>query len=66
MSTLESMLLKSGVDLRAPVTDFLPQLQSNRSKIRCEDVTLEMLADHLAGIPPNGIITLSVSARDPC
>ncbi|KAL5333489.1 beta-lactamase/transpeptidase-like protein [Aspergillus crustosus] len=47
------MLLKSGVDLRRPVTDFLPQLKAKRSKIRWEDITLEMLADHLAGIPPN-------------
>ncbi|KAL2852472.1 beta-lactamase/transpeptidase-like protein [Aspergillus pseudoustus] len=46
-------LLKSGVDLTAPVTDFLPQLRSPRSKIRWENITLEMLADHLAGIPPN-------------
>ncbi|KAL4884376.1 beta-lactamase/transpeptidase-like protein [Aspergillus karnatakaensis] len=47
------MLLKSGVDLRTPVTDYLPQLRSKRSKIGWEDITLEMLADHLAGIPPN-------------
>ncbi|KAL2798300.1 beta-lactamase/transpeptidase-like protein [Aspergillus keveii] len=47
------MLLRSGVDLQAPVTDFLPQLNSSRSKTRWEDITLEMLADHMAGIPPN-------------
>ncbi|KAL4747557.1 hypothetical protein BDW72DRAFT_196634 [Aspergillus terricola var. indicus] len=47
------MLLKSGVDLQTPVTHFLPQLRSNKSKIRWENITLEMLADHLAGIPPN-------------
>ncbi|KAJ0421932.1 beta-lactamase/transpeptidase-like protein [Aspergillus carlsbadensis] len=47
------MLLRSGIDLQAPVTDFLPQLSSPRSKIHWEDITLEMLADHLAGIPPN-------------
>ncbi|KAL4929264.1 serine hydrolase domain-containing protein [Aspergillus undulatus] len=47
------MVLKSGVDLRAPVTGFLPQLRDPRSKIRWEDITLEMLTDHLAGIPPN-------------
>jgi actin-related protein 6 len=51
------MLLKSGVDLQVPVTDFLPQLNSSRSKIRWEDITLEMLADHMAGIPPNGRVT---------
>ncbi|KAL3461088.1 beta-lactamase/transpeptidase-like protein [Aspergillus heterothallicus] len=49
----ELMLLKSGVDLQAPVTDFLPQLRSPMSKIPWENITLEMLADHLAGIPPN-------------
>lgn len=47
------MVLKSGVDLQASVTDFLPQLRSNRSRIRWEDITLEMLADHLAGVPSN-------------
>ncbi|KAL4777551.1 beta-lactamase/transpeptidase-like protein [Aspergillus nidulans var. acristatus] len=47
------MLLKSGVDLQTPVTHFLPQLRSNKSKVRWENITLEMLADHLAGIPPN-------------
>ncbi|KAL2868694.1 serine hydrolase domain-containing protein [Aspergillus lucknowensis] len=47
------MLLRSGVDLRSPVTDFLPELRSPKSKIPWEEVTLEMLADHLAGVPPN-------------
>ncbi|KAL4967988.1 serine hydrolase domain-containing protein [Aspergillus stella-maris] len=47
------VVLKSGVDLRSPVTDFLPQLASDSSKIRWEEITLEMLTDHLAGIPPN-------------
>jgi actin-related protein 6 len=51
------MLLRSGVDLQAPVTDFLPQLNSSRSKTRLGDITLEMLADHMAGIPPNGKVT---------
>ncbi|KAL2853056.1 beta-lactamase/transpeptidase-like protein [Aspergillus pseudodeflectus] len=46
------MLLESGLDLQAPVTDFLPQLSSPRSRILWEDITLEMLADHLAGIAP--------------
>jgi actin-related protein 6 len=51
------MLLKSGIDLQAPVTDFLPQLSSPRSRIRWEGITLEMLADHLAGIAPAGRVT---------
>jgi actin-related protein 6 len=61
------MLLKSGVDLQTPVTHFLPQLRSNKSKIRWENITLEMLADHLAGIPPNGKGPhLSVMLYDTC
>ncbi|KAL4780831.1 beta-lactamase/transpeptidase-like protein [Aspergillus varians] len=47
------MVLKSGVDLQASVTNFLPQLRSAKSKIGWEDITLEMLVDHLAGIPSN-------------
>lgn len=48
------MVLKSGVDLKSPVTNFLPQLRSSKSKIPWEDITLEMLVDHLAGVPSNG------------
>ncbi|KAL4952222.1 beta-lactamase/transpeptidase-like protein [Aspergillus filifer] len=47
------MVLKIGVDLRSPVTGFLPQLASDSSNIRWEEITLEMLTDNLAGIPPN-------------
>ncbi|KAL4915766.1 beta-lactamase/transpeptidase-like protein [Aspergillus aurantiobrunneus] len=47
------IVLKSDVDIQARVTDFLPQLRSSKSKIRWEDITLEMLLDHLAGIPSN-------------
>ncbi|OJI96335.1 hypothetical protein ASPVEDRAFT_120963 [Aspergillus versicolor CBS 583.65] len=47
------MVLKSGVDLQSPVTNFLPQLRSSKSKIPWEDITLEMLVDHLAGVPSN-------------
>jgi actin-related protein 6 len=60
------MLLKSGVDLQTLVTHFLPQLRSNKSKIRWENITLEMLADHLAGIPPNCKGLLSVVLYDTC
>lgn len=57
------MLMKSGVDLRTPVTEFLPRLRDSRSKVKWEDITLEMLADHLAGIPPNCEISLQHSIK---
>jgi actin-related protein 6 len=47
------MLLKSRVDLQTLVTYFLPQLHSNKSKIKWENITLEMLAGYLASIPLN-------------
>ncbi|OJJ39817.1 hypothetical protein ASPWEDRAFT_25613 [Aspergillus wentii DTO 134E9] len=47
------VLLKSGVDLQDPITKFFPQLLSVDSLIQWKDITLEALADHLAGIPPN-------------
>lgn len=59
------MVLKSGVDLQSPVTNFLPQLRSNKSKIPWEDITLEMLVDHLAGVPSNGEIISSFSRIGP-
>lgn len=48
-----AVLLKSRVDIRQPVTKFLPELGSKRLPIDWEDITLEALAEHLAGIPPN-------------
>lgn len=57
------MVLKSGVDLQSPVTNFLPQLRSNKSKIPWEDITLEMLVDHLAGVPSNGETATFSSSR---
>lgn len=47
------VLLKSGVDARDPVTKLFPELGSNESFIEWDDITLEALAGHLAGIPPN-------------
>lgn len=49
----DAVLLKSRVDIRQPVTKLLPELGSKRSRIDWEDITLEALAEHLAGIPPN-------------
>ncbi|RMJ23989.1 Beta-lactamase [Aspergillus sp. HF37] len=52
------VLLKSGVDARDPVTKFFPELASNESSIQWDDITLEALAEHLAGIPPNQILEI--------
>ncbi|KID78277.1 uncharacterized protein G6M90_00g040840 [Metarhizium brunneum] len=47
------ILLKSGVDIDRPVTDFLPKLNSSRSKVRWKDITLRMLGSQLSGAPTN-------------
>ncbi|KAE8152462.1 beta-lactamase/transpeptidase-like protein [Aspergillus avenaceus] len=47
------VLLKSGVDIQSPVTEFLPELAAPNASIQWKDITLQALADHLAGIPPN-------------
>ena len=46
------ILLRSGVDPDAPVSQYLPKL-NNTSKIHWKDVTLRQLGSHLAGIPAN-------------
>ncbi|KAI9151424.1 Beta-lactamase-like protein [Paramyrothecium foliicola] len=46
-------LLKSGVDMDAPVTEFVPELANASSRIHWEDVSLRMLASHLSGAPTN-------------
>ncbi|KAJ4322692.1 hypothetical protein N0V84_004717 [Fusarium piperis] len=47
------VLFKSGVDLDAPVTKFLPKLGNMESTIQWKDVSLRMLASHLSGAPAN-------------
>ncbi|KAM0550723.1 hypothetical protein ACHAPJ_008788 [Fusarium lateritium] len=47
------VLLKSGVDLDAPVTEFLPSLDDTKSTIQWRDVNLRMLASYLGGTPAN-------------
>ncbi|PKY04768.1 beta-lactamase family protein [Aspergillus campestris IBT 28561] len=47
------LLLKSGVDVRTPVTHFFPELAAPESAIPWSEITLETLGEHLAGIPPN-------------
>lgn len=52
------ILLKSGVDIDRPVTDFLPKLNSSRSKVRWKDITLRMLGSQLSGAPTNSQYSL--------
>jgi CubicO group peptidase (beta-lactamase class C family) len=47
------ILLESGVDLDAPVTDFVPALATDNSTIQWREVTLRALAEHLSGTPQN-------------
>ncbi|KAM4062705.1 beta-lactamase [Hirsutella rhossiliensis] len=47
------ILLKSPLDLDAPVTRYLPRLGSSSSLVRWEDVSLRMLASQLSGAPTN-------------
>ncbi|KAF4331762.1 beta-lactamase 3 [Fusarium beomiforme] len=46
------VLLKSGMDLDAPVTGYLPGLDG-KSSIQWKDVSLRMLASYLSGTPAN-------------
>ncbi|KAL9566220.1 hypothetical protein ACKAV7_009579 [Fusarium commune] len=46
------VLLKSGMDLDAPITEYLPGLDG-MSKIQWRDVSLRMLASYLGGTPAN-------------
>lgn len=45
------LLLKSGLDMDAPVTKYLPQLLDPAANINWSIVSLRMLGSHLAGIP---------------
>ncbi|PLB45207.1 beta-lactamase/transpeptidase-like protein [Aspergillus steynii IBT 23096] len=45
------VLLKSGVDVQSRVTDFFPELKNSR--IQWEEISLDALVEHGAGIPPN-------------
>ncbi|KAG8426592.1 Actin- protein 6 [Metarhizium acridum] len=47
------ILLKSGVDIDRPVTDFIPKLNSSRSKVQWKDITLRMLGSQSSGAPAN-------------
>ncbi|KAA8643602.1 hypothetical protein EYZ11_006952 [Aspergillus tanneri] len=45
------VLLRSGVDLQLRVTDFFPELK--QSRIAWDEITLDTLVEHSAGISPN-------------
>ena len=47
------VVLKSGINLDVPVTQYIPQLANSSAKIQWKDISVRMLADHLSGIPPN-------------
>ena len=47
------ILLKVGLPLEDKITKYLPELESEDSPIRWNQVSLGALAYHLAGIPPN-------------
>ncbi|KAF7539734.1 hypothetical protein G7Z17_g12362 [Cylindrodendrum hubeiense] len=65
------ILLKSGIDLDAPVAGLLPPLRNPDSTIPWQNITLRMLASHLGGIPVNfflayGLPPIDVSEYPPC
>lgn len=53
------LLQQSGLDMKDPITKYLPELRGNGSEssspspIRWENVTLDSIPAHLAGTPPN-------------
>ncbi|KAM0815970.1 hypothetical protein AB5N19_01771 [Seiridium cardinale] len=47
------ILLRSGLELDSPITDYLPVLENDSSLISWADTTLRQLASQVAGIPPN-------------
>jgi CubicO group peptidase (beta-lactamase class C family) len=47
----DMLLFKTGLVLDDPVTKYLPELRSDDSPIRWENITLGSLGDHLSGIP---------------
>lgn len=49
----ELLVLRTGIDLDAPITQYLPTLANDTSLVKWKDITLAALANHLSGIPPN-------------
>lgn len=47
------LLLRSDINVDEPITKFLPQLKSDSSPIRWNNITLSALGQHLGGIPAN-------------
>jgi CubicO group peptidase (beta-lactamase class C family) len=56
------LLLKSGLDMHDPVTNYIPELKGH-SVIQWEDVTLGALGNHLSGMP--GSCKLVLPAHSP-
>lgn len=57
------IMLRSDVDIDTPVTEFLPVLGEEGSLIEWKDVSLRMLASHLAGAPTNCKCLLSLRIK---
>ena len=49
----DMMIMRSGMNMYTPVTDYLPQLNVSTSKIKWNEITVASLAEHLSGIPAN-------------
>lgn len=49
----DAILLRSGVNIDDPVTEYIPSLDDPSSLISWNNITLRALASQLAGIPPN-------------
>jgi len=47
------MLLRSGIDMGKPITQYVPELNKPNTKIKWSEITVSSLASHLAGIPGN-------------
>ncbi|KAK5995364.1 Beta-lactamase-like protein [Cladobotryum mycophilum] len=47
------LLLKSDIDLDSPVAKYLKKLADPKSLVQWKDISLRMLAEHLAGVPAN-------------
>ncbi|KAF5964676.1 hypothetical protein FBULB1_12666 [Fusarium bulbicola] len=57
------LLLKSGMELDVPVTEYLPGLDG-KSKIQWRDVSLRMLASYLSGTPANFFLAYGLPPID--
>lgn len=49
----ELVFLKTGIDMDEKITEFLPELDDDSSFIKWNQISLNSLATHLSGMPPN-------------